>query len=190
MKITVQKLTPAVADQFFYFFDEVAFTDNEHWASCYCHYYRRRWEEGEWDQRTADDNRRDCKKWIDSQGLNGYLAFLDDQPVGWCHANDKSNIALGFLPDDLSSPNPAGRTAAIICFIVSPQHRRQGIATKILQVACEELRREGYVYLEAYPNRDGKNEQENYHGHPQMYKENGFEHKYQLEKMDVLRKTL
>ena len=36
--ITVQPLTLARREDYMRFFDNDAFTDNPHWASCYCHF--------------------------------------------------------------------------------------------------------------------------------------------------------
>ncbi|MBL0385791.1 GNAT family N-acetyltransferase [Tumebacillus sp. ITR2] len=191
MSLTIQKLTPALAESFFHFFDNVAFTDNPRWSSCYCYFYSQSWAEGEWETRTAADNRQACSKWMDAEGLNGFLAFLNGEPVGWCHANDKANLSLGYLPEEIAKPDPEHRTASIACFIVSPEHRRQGIATQILHAAFEQLKQDGFTYLEAYPRHEEDGTiQEHYHGHPAMYFEAGFETLHELGDFDVLRKTL
>jgi hypothetical protein len=39
MTVTINPLTAELLDDFVCFFDQVAFTDNPDWASCYCYYY-------------------------------------------------------------------------------------------------------------------------------------------------------
>jgi ribosomal protein S18 acetylase RimI-like enzyme len=172
LEIVVKKLTPALIDSFLYFFDHVAFTDHPRWASCYCYFYRKDWAEGEWERRSGEQNRRDAVRAIESSEMNGYLAFLDGQPVGWCHANGTEHIVKGRKH---LKREPGEKTGVFACFIIAPAHRGKGIATKLLQAACEEFRREGYTSVQAYPRKEGTSVFENYHGPLRMYLKNGFE---------------
>lgn len=36
MEIETKKLTPDMADEYLRYFEEVAFTDHDEWANCYC----------------------------------------------------------------------------------------------------------------------------------------------------------
>ena len=36
MDICIKKLTPEMAEDFLYYFDNDAFSDHEEWAACYC----------------------------------------------------------------------------------------------------------------------------------------------------------
>ena len=36
MEIEIKKLTPDMADEYLRYFEEVAFTDHDEWANCYC----------------------------------------------------------------------------------------------------------------------------------------------------------
>lgn len=170
LKVEVKKLTPELTEAFLHFFDHVAFQDNERWASCYCHFYRREWAEGEWGQRSAEENRDAAVQWIKANGLNGYLAFADGEPVGWCHANDAGNVVKG----NHVEREPDAKTGVFACFIVAPDHRGQGIATQLLRAACEGFKEDGYAYVEGYPAKQGETVQDHYHGPLAMYEENGF----------------
>ena len=43
------------------------------------------------------------------------------------------------------------RVGAVVCFVVAPDQRRQGIATLLLDAALEHLRSRGMTAAEAYP---------------------------------------
>jgi RimJ/RimL family protein N-acetyltransferase len=191
MEITVKKLTPDLMDTYFNFFDHVAFTDNPRWASCYCYFYSNPWQEGEWDLRTAQDNRRDSRAWMEAGGLNGYLAFVDDKPVGWCHANDMKNLkALTDWASTEGHPPTTDRTACIICYIVAPDYRGQGVATELLKAACTGLEQEGFDRVIAYPSKSGETVQDHYHGPLAMYHKQGFVQTGELGSMLVVQKEL
>ncbi|TCP58111.1 acetyltransferase (GNAT) family protein [Tumebacillus sp. BK434] len=186
MNVEVKKLTPDLAESFLHFFDHVAFQDNERWASCYCYFYRREWADGEWDGRSAEENREAAVQWIKANGLNGYLAFADGEPVGWCHANDAQNVVKS--ADVMREPE--AKTGVFVCFIVAPDQRGKGIATALLRAACAGFKAEGYQYVEGYPNKRGETVQDHYHGPFSMYEENGFEVAEDCEDRVVMRKTL
>ncbi|MGZ4123843.1 MAG: N-acetyltransferase family protein [Tumebacillaceae bacterium] len=169
MEITIEKLTPERVADFLYFFDHVAFADNPRWASCYCYFYYSSSEE-EWVNRTAEDNRAAIQEKINASEMHGFLAYANGEPVGWMHANSKAKFV------DLPGEQAIGEDkAATVCFIVSPEHRRKGIAGKILAQACESLREAGYETVEGYPVKETDSMTANYHGPLDMYMQAGFE---------------
>ena len=60
-----------------------------------------------------------------SARANGLVAYRVGRVVGWCHAAPKTellNLPTGSEAD----------VGAIVCFVVAPDARRQGIATALL----------------------------------------------------------
>lgn len=57
MDIEIRKLSPDLLGDFLYFFDNTAFTDNHHFASCYCYFYHCDHSDKGWENRTAQENR-------------------------------------------------------------------------------------------------------------------------------------
>jgi len=111
---------------------------------------------------------------IASGRMRGYLAFAGDLPVGWCHADAMASLSR--LEDDCGEPDYAGKkVGVIVCFLVAPEHRRQGIATRLLNRACADFISEGYDVVEACPRKSGRSDAENYLGPLVMYMNNGFE---------------
>jgi ribosomal protein S18 acetylase RimI-like enzyme len=162
MSITVKRLKPELKEDFLHFFDEIAFIDNKKWSPCYCQCYLETPGE-EWLQRSAETNRNSAIQRIENETMSGFIAFEENNPVGWCHAGLKKNIKA-------FSDEPDGDTAVIVCFIIAPNHRRKGIATILLNYILDTFKAEGVQYIDAYPSKNIEKTDINYHGFLQMYK--------------------
>lgn len=167
MGINIKKLGRDTKKDFLYFFDEVGFTDNKEWSDCYCQFYLNEGNDEEWENSTAEENRESAIRRIDQGIMKGFIAYQDGKPVGWCHANLKKDIA--------AYREVAGCEDAIIaCFVIAPNHRRQGIATKLMSEVICQFREAGYDSIEAYPVKGTNRTDSNYHGFLPMYGKAGF----------------
>src|SRR5207245_8710575 len=133
-------ISPAQHDAVMHFFDLVAYADNPNWSKCYC------CERvvPDYDDRTKAQNRASRSELLRSAKANGLVAYRLGRVVGWCHAAPKSELKS--VPGE-----PASDVGAIVCFVVAPDQRRQGIATQLLEAAVEHLRSRGLRTAEAYP---------------------------------------
>jgi GNAT superfamily N-acetyltransferase len=172
----VKPLRPALHDDVMRFFDFSAYADNPHWASCYDIWPLAPSGE-EHDSHTKEQNRATRSAVIRSGRGNGLVAYRLGRVVGWCHAAPKSEIPI------LAASEPAAATqtnvGAIVCFVVSPDSRRQGVATALLDAAIAHLRERGMIAVEAYPPLSSPDDpqkwpQTNYHGPLSMYLKAGF----------------
>ncbi len=68
----------------------------------------------------------------------------------------------------------AEQLGAIVCFLVEPSHRGQGVARRLLDAACEGLRAQGLKVVEANPRTGSKSAAENHFGPLSMYLAAGF----------------
>ena len=82
--LTVKELTPSLRDDFLLFFDNVAFADNPDWSDCYCYTYH-------FSDRGKAENRRAASNQIEESRIQGFLAYGDGNPVGWCNAANRDN---------------------------------------------------------------------------------------------------
>ncbi len=180
MDITIKALVPALADEYFKFFDGPAFSDNPDWSWCYCCFFHICGPE--WEERTGEQNREFAQKAIASGVLNGYLAFIDNEPVGWVNAAARQSY-----PRLKGEPLPEGdNICSIVCFTISPACRRQGIATKLLQAAIDGAKGK-FDYVEAYPLKGEQTAAFHYHGPLAMYEKAGFEKAGETEEYWVVR---
>lgn len=194
MDIVVKKLTPALADDFFRLFEEVAFPDYPEWGcKCYCCFFHVGSAE-QWKKRSGEENRKVAEGLIAAGEMSGLLAYADGLPVGWCHFDDKSKLTglKVFYPHLIGGKD---RVGSIVCFTVAQDYRRKGVATRLLQGACEELKARGFAVAEAYPHADSDDQEvsadeRHYHGPLGMYLSHGFEICQEFEKETVVRRAL
>jgi GNAT superfamily N-acetyltransferase len=172
----IKSVKPALHDDVMRFFDFSAYADNPHWASCYDTWPLAASGE-EHSSHTKEQNRATRSAVIKSGRGNGLVAYRLGRVVGWCHAAPKSEIPI------LAAGEPKAATqtdvGAIVCFVVAPDARRQGVATALLDAAIEHLRERGMTAVEAYPPLASPDDpqkwpQTNYHGPLSMYLKAGF----------------
>ena len=166
-EVAVRRVTPDQHDAVMHFFDLVAYADNPNWSKCYC--CERIVED--YEARTKDQNRALRSSIIRSGQANGLVAYRLGRVVGWCHAapkRDLLNVPAGSDDDEVG---------AVVCFVVAPDSRRQGIATALLRAALEHLRERGMRSVEAYPltSEAEATPQALYVGPRAMYLRAGFE---------------
>ena len=168
--VDVRALSLALLPDFLKFFDGTAFSDNPKWASCYCQCFYEDHSVINWSERTAQQNRaRACER-VRGQVMQGYLAYLDDVPVGWCNAAPRHLLrAL----DEEPAPD-AESVGAIVCFLVEPSHRGRGVARQLLEAACAGLRQQGLRIAEANPRTAPTSAAENHFGPLSLYLSAGF----------------
>jgi ribosomal protein S18 acetylase RimI-like enzyme len=181
--IVIRKLSPQLMDDYLKFFDTVAFTDNPGWASCYCYFSHAPHQTEDWQTRTGVQNRDAAMDSIQRSRMSGYLAYSGGKPVGWCNANIKTRFST-------FENNVDESIGAIVCFIVGKDYRGQGIATRLLDAACEGFHRDGIRIVEAYPRTQAKSESANYHGPLEMYLRAGFEKVEEADGTITVRKRL
>lgn len=169
----ILRLSPGRGSDFFKFFDSEAFGNNPDWAGCYCQFYLTDHRKEDWERKTAAENRTGAEDKIHSGLMHGYLAFLDRRVVGWCHAGPRSGFAALEGDPELVCED-AAEVGSIVCFIVSPGERGKGIATKLLDAACEGLQEMGLRWAEGYPRVGTVSQAANYHGPRKMYEQAGF----------------
>ena len=186
--VEIRALTPDLAGDFLRFFDRDAFMDNPSWSGCYCFFYHHAGDD--WDAATPDQNRAAKQALIERGDAQGYLAYADDAPVGWCHAAPRSTLpGLDRIPDFRCDGDPA-TVGAIVCFNIAAPYRGQGLASKLLDAACVGLRDQAFAIAEAYPALVERSDARDYHGRLQMYLRSGFAVHRESERFAVVRRAL
>ncbi len=186
LDIQIKSLTPDILEDFLYFFDKVGFTDNPDWAICYCHFYHFAGSNKQFNKRTAEQNRKASKELILSGKMNGFIAYLDEKPIGWCNVNKKENYAK--IPYEEESE---AKIASLICFVVAPSHRKQGVAKQLLIYACSSSKEKGYDLIEVYPRKGEKlSDAHSYRGPFSLYTSEGFSIYKEFKDYYVMRKKL
>ncbi len=165
-EIVIKELTPALRDDFLFFFDHVAFADNPDWSDCYCSLYH-------FENKGKDETRRQASNHVEQDKIHGFLAYENGKPVGWCNAaNRNSYAALHWLMGP--GPDKWEKVGSIVCFVVGSSHRNKGVASQLLNTACEKFSQKGLAFAEAYPVKEKTSAAYNFPGPLSMYLKNGF----------------
>ena len=184
--IKIKALTADLLEDFLEYFDNIAFSDNPDWATCYCHFYHFPGTPQQFFKRAAEENRNASKELILSGKMKGYLAYYEEKPVGWCNVNSKENYAK--IPFEEKINN---KIASLICFVIAPSYRKQGIARKLLKYACSDSQEKGYELFEVYPRKGEKlSDAHSYRGPVSLYESEGFSIYREFKDYYVMRKIL
>ncbi|NLE83769.1 MAG: GNAT family N-acetyltransferase [Chloroflexi bacterium] len=173
MTIEIKPLSPELAETFTSYINEMDFDHAPHWKFCNCQYYHVNCSSEEWRARSSAQNQELAHENIRNGIMKGFLAFDGDKPVGWINANDWRNYAL--LEDDEDLRELEGKTGLIVCFLIHPDYRQQGLAQSLLKTAVEDFRRQGYDRVAGKPFVWSAHPQRQYHGLPSMFEALGFE---------------
>src|SRR5262245_57982285 len=138
-RIDIRPLDAARLQDYLHFFDHTAFVDNPEWSRCYCFYPYCDLKSREWERRTGEENRTAVSEFISTGRAQGYLAYDGGKAVGWCNAAPYGSFRILDEHPEFNT-HDAG---AIVCFIVCPTHRGKGVATALLDAACEGLKGRG-----------------------------------------------
>ncbi len=186
MNITIKALTPDLLEDYLFFFDNVVFTENPDWSACYCFSYHFVGTEEQWDR---EANRSSVIEFINEKKMTGYLAYHNNKPVGWCNVNDRSNYQRIVKYYDYID-NPDDKACSIVCFLIHPAYRRQGIARKILERICTDYSTKEYDYIEAYPKKGNQSCEKHYHGPLELYEQYNFKVQKESEGHYIVRKKM
>ena len=195
--VVVKPLTPALGADFLRFFDHErgpAFADNPEWAKCYCHFYQVA-RAVDWPALSATQNRTAMQARIEVGAMEGLLAYDGDEAVGWLNAQPRHLLPHCFDRMRID-PTPltceAYEAAVIVCFVIAPAWRRQGIARSLLEGALESFAARGFKVVDAFPFKSGESAvaADHYHGSMSLFLEQGFSVLQDGETMTAVRKTL
>ena len=202
-RISGRPLGPDGLEEFLQFFDGDAFADNAWWSGCYCNFYESLTHPAENpDPATPafapfrDHNRSEKAARIRAGLAHGFLASRGDRVVGWLNAqrSDAYVNPRQFAPAFAELPD---RTGLLMCFVVEPGSRGQGVATALLRAAVDGFSAAGLRYAQGFARRPDAPSGEwetfstsNYHGTMSMYRDNGFADVGSLGAYAVMRRSL
>jgi GNAT superfamily N-acetyltransferase len=110
---------------------------------------------------------------ISDNTMKGYLAYHREQPVGWCNVNSRECFQRMIQYEHLIEPS-RDKIVSMVCFLVHPGYRRIGIATRLLDRIEADYRSLRFDWLEAYPGKGARSQEEHYTGPPSMFLSRGF----------------
>jgi GNAT superfamily N-acetyltransferase len=197
--VDTRVLTAALVDDYLAFFDHDAFADFPWWSACFCRFWNDPGDpDGDSSPAKRDRHRALAADLVLRGQTQGILAYADGKVVGWCNAAPRASF-LSPRRIAQTDPDPAESVGATVCFIVTAPYRGKGLASAMLDAACESFRAQGLRYAEGYPNTkppSGPHANEipwsahNHLGPLGMYLAAGFRIHKELERFAVVRKAL
>ena len=195
MNIEIRKLTPEDTEAYAVFFDTTPHDDHNPDNTCYCV----NWCSA--DHRTLERPNREQRRtmaldYVKKGILQGYVALKDSKMIGWCNANTKADCrncaGILYAIQDLQKAVSATdeKVKVVYCFMIAEEYHRQGIARRLLQAVCDDAKKDGFDYVEAYPQKDASVEYMQFMGFDELYRSEGFEHYMELGDKFVVRKYL
>lgn len=138
---------PATDDRF----DDVALIlspKNPDVPACWCLSYRISNQE----QRALPGRERPARlrRYAQEGAPPGVIAYVDGEPAGWCSVGPRSSHHR--LTHSRTIPTVDDVPVwSVICMVIRPPFRRQGLARHLLNGAVDYARSQGAPTLEAYP---------------------------------------
>ena len=130
--------------------------------------------------------------------MEGFLAYAGDgdEVVGWLNAQPYHKLRHACARMRIAAPPlavPPHDAAAIVCFVIAPARRRQGIARALLAAAVASFTARGFATIDAFPWNTGPDDAkatDHYHGTLSMFVAAGFAPIATHENLTVVRKSL
>ena len=195
MEYLIRSLSPDIVNDYLLFFDTEEHSDNVIEHKCYCVCWCSDDHRTGLDKMSSAQKRRDLAKDYVTRGMiKGYLAYEGERVIGWCNANDKNECQsciswLRNMQDVKTVQSSNERVKSVFCFAVAKDHRKQGVATQLLNRVCENAKAEGYTSIEAYPKKVMK-DMDAFEGPIEMYLRQGFVVEKDLGNYFVVKKQL
>lgn len=164
------------------------FGPNGAYSNCWCTWWILR--SRDWEAAPAQDRRSLLESLVASGAEPGLLAYLDDEPIGWCAVGPRQRYARM-----MSTRSPVYRPLddepswVINCFFIAPPHRRRGVAGTLLREAVAFAFSNGAERIEAYPRDDACSAAELYVGSLAMFRDAGFREVARMRGRPVVRLT-
>ena len=124
-------------------------------AGCFCMWYRQ--TSGEFGENRGERNKALMKEIVDSGQVPGLVGYRNGTPVGWVGVGPRDWYGkLG--RSRVTKPLDDREAWAITCFVIPKEHRRQGVATELVEAAVDYATKQGAELVEGYPVEPRKDE--------------------------------
>jgi len=192
MNINIRKLTPDLAEEYACFFDTTPHNDEGDGIKCYCVSWRSddSYIGGDHWFTSREERRERSIQFVRAGSIQGYLAYRDNEIVGWCNATADCQSGVAYLRSywPIEEYRADIKVKSVFCFVIAPEMQRKGIATQLLKRVCKDAADEGFDFVEAYVNENQS--ALDFRGPLAMYEKCGFTKYAEREGKVVVRKTL
>jgi len=129
---------------------ERLFGDKGACGGCWCMWWRVPRGGKLWEESKGAKNRRAFKRLLTAGKVFGCLAFVDDEPVGWCCVGPRADFPRLERTKALQTEWDEG-TWSVTCFYIKAGFRGKGVASALLPKSVALAKRRGARVIEGYP---------------------------------------
>ena len=137
---------PVTPDRFDDFADVINRTRRVNHCWCLSH----RLQTAEIEQLGDGDREQAMRRLCERDHPPGVVTYRDGEPVGWCNIGPRTEITR-LARSRLIRPVDELPVWSIVCVIVRPGHRRQGLTAPLIEGAVAYAASHGAPAVEAYP---------------------------------------
>lgn len=105
----------------------------------------------EWRVQRGDGNRAALEGIVKIGPPPGIVAYVNDEPVGWCAVAPRSEYPR-LATSRILQPVDSQPVWSVTCFFVSREFRRQGLSLELLKAAVRLAVDHGARIIEGYPS--------------------------------------
>jgi GNAT superfamily N-acetyltransferase len=127
---------------------EALFGPNGAYSGCWCMYWRLK--RADFSKMKAESRKALLKNMTSNNEVPGLLAYIDDQPIGWCSIGPREDYASLEKSRTLKRID-ATPVWSIVCFFVAKPFRNKGILSRLLHGAVNYAEQQGARVIEGYP---------------------------------------
>ncbi len=117
-------------------------------AGCWCMWFRQ--TRAEFERNKGSGNRAALLGLVENGPPPGILAYVGEEPVGWCALAPRADYPL-LARSRILAPVDDTPVWSIVCFFVARGHRRHGLTVELLRAATRYARERGARVVEGYP---------------------------------------
>jgi len=130
----------------------------------------------DFDAKKGAGNRRAMKRIVDASREPGLIAYVGDEPAGWCSVAPRDEYRH-LETSRILAPVDDEEVWSVVCFFVDRKYRRKGVALALLRAAVEFAAERGARIVEGYPVEPKKKMVSDtfvYHGLASTFRAAGF----------------
>lgn len=193
MTIEIKPLSVDLIPSYIDFFDTRAFSDDSPCGPCFCTSPSMDpASEAQMISEFGDDAKSTLRRYainlLIAGRIHGYLAFEDDNPVGWCNAGDRDGYP-NWIPE-IARQVSSGKTVSVLCFTIAPDYRGRGLSLALLERVVQDAKTQGYQTVEGYPRIQKDREPYDFNGPLRLFEKAGFVEKAREGNLVVMSKDL
>jgi GNAT superfamily N-acetyltransferase len=124
------------------------FGDRGACGGCWCMSWRLK--SSEFEKNKGEGNKRAFKKLVDKGEELGIVAYLNDEPIGWCAVAPRQKY-LKLENSRVLKRIDNEPVWSVTCLFISKQFRRKGVSVAILKAVLDHCKKKKVKIIEAYP---------------------------------------